>query len=101
MDLGVEVIRETFHSSLELSEQVLQALGIPPDIAHDRRERFREHDERMLREQHLIYDDEAALISSSQQALKDLETLFRADESDDDRKRIAKDAADEKDRERY
>ena len=101
MDLGVEVIRETFHSSLELSEQVLQALGIPPDIAHDRRERFREHDERMLREQHLIYDDEAALISSSQQALKDLENLFRADESDDDRKRIAKDTADEKDRERY
>jgi glutathione-regulated potassium-efflux system protein KefB len=101
MDLGVEVIRETFHSSLELSEQVLQALGIPADVAHDRRERFREHDERMLREQHLIYDDEAALISSSQQALKDLENLFSADESDDDRKRIERDQADEKDRERY
>lgn len=81
MDLGVEaVIRETFHSSLEMSEQVLEALGVPPEVAAERRERFRMHDERMLREQHLVYDDEAALIASSQQALRDLERLFEADE---------------------
>jgi glutathione-regulated potassium-efflux system protein KefB len=80
MDLGVEVIRETFHSSLELSQQVLEALGIPPDVAADRRERFRRHDEKMLLDQHLVYDDEAALIASSQQAFRDLETLFAADE---------------------
>jgi len=81
MDLGVEaVIRETFHSSLEMSEQVLTALGVPPETAAERRERFRRHDERMLREQHLVYDDEAALIASSQQALRDLEQLFAADE---------------------
>ncbi len=91
MDLGVEVIRETFHSSLELSEQVLEALGIAPEVARDRRERFRQHDERMLRDQHLIYDDEAALIANSQQSLKDLETLFSADESDSDAKRLARD----------
>ncbi len=81
MDLGVEVIRETFHSSLELSEQVMQALGVPAEVAADRRERFRLHDEAMLREQHLVYDDEAALIASSQQAFRDLENLFAADES--------------------
>lgn len=81
MDLGVEVVRETFHSSLELSEQVMQALGIPAEIAAERRERFRQHDEAMLQEQHLVYDDEAALISSSQQAFKDLENLFAADEA--------------------
>ena len=81
MDLGVEVVvRETFHSSLEMSQQVLQALGVPPEIAAERRERFRTHDEQMLREQHLVYDDEAALIASSQQALRDLEQLFEADE---------------------
>lgn len=81
MDLGVDaVIRETFHSSLEMSEQVLEALGVPPEVAAERRERFRRHDERMLREQHLVYDDEAALIASSQQALRDLEGLFEADE---------------------
>ena len=81
MDLGVEVIvRETFHSSLEMGQQVLEALGLPPEAAADRRERFRQHDERMLREQHLMYDDEAALIASSEQARRDLEKLFEADE---------------------
>jgi glutathione-regulated potassium-efflux system protein KefB len=80
MDLGVEVvIRETFHSSLEMSQQVLEALGIPHDVASERRERFRQHDEQFLREQHLVYDDEAALIASSQQARADLEKLFEAD----------------------
>jgi glutathione-regulated potassium-efflux system protein KefB len=37
----------------------------------------------MLREQHLVYDDEAALIASSQQAFRDLENLFAADEKPD------------------
>lgn len=83
MDLGVEVVRETFHSSLELSEQVMQALGVPPEIAAERRERFRQHDEAMLRDQHLVYDDEAALIASSQQAFRDLENLFAADAKPD------------------
>jgi glutathione-regulated potassium-efflux system protein KefB len=81
MDLGVHaVIRETFHSSLEMSQQVLEALGLPAQVAAERRERFREHDERMLREQHLVYDDEAALIATSQQAWQELQQLFDADE---------------------
>ena len=84
MDLGVEVMRETFHSSLELSQQVLEALGVPPEVAADRRERFRQHDEKMLLDQHLVYDDEAALIASSQQAFQDLENLFAADEEKPD-----------------
>ena len=82
MDLGVEVIvRETFHSSLDMGQQVMEALGVPPDVAAERRERFRKHDEQMLREQHLVYDDEAALIASSQQARQDLEKLFEADKN--------------------
>ena len=80
MDLGVEVVRETFHSSLHMSQQVLEALGLPSEVAADRRERFRQHDEAMLRDQHLVYDDEAALIATSQQAFRDLESLFEADE---------------------
>jgi len=82
MDLGVTgVIRETFHSSLEMGEQVMQALGLPAETARERRERFQAHDERILQEQHLVYDDEAALIASSQQARDDLEKLFEADET--------------------
>jgi glutathione-regulated potassium-efflux system protein KefB len=80
MDLGVEaVIRETFHSSLEMGQQILTTLGLSPEDAAERTERFRRHDERMLREQHLVYDDEAALIASTQQAWKELQELFDAD----------------------
>ena len=61
----------------------MESLGLPHDVAVERRERFREHDEAMLQEQHLVYDDEAALIASSQQALRDLETLFEADDRPD------------------
>jgi Kef-type K+ transport system membrane component KefB/voltage-gated potassium channel Kch len=79
MDLGVEVVRETFLSSLYLGERVLVALGTPEAVAADRARRFREHDEALLRTQHMVYDDEAALIQTSQEARKDLEQLFAAD----------------------
>ena len=79
MDLGVEVVRETFFSSLFMGERVLVALGTPDGIAAQRAQRFREHDEALLRTQHQVYDDEAALIQTSQEARKDLEQLFAAD----------------------
>ena len=84
MDLGVDgVIRETFAGSLELSEQVMVALGQEPELAHERVERFRAHDEALLREQHLVYDDEAALVASSNEAFRELQSLFEADARSD------------------
>jgi glutathione-regulated potassium-efflux system protein KefB len=83
MDLGVDdVVRETLHSSLELGQRTLEALGVPAEVAAERRERFLRHDEQLLKEQYLVYDDEAALIASSQQARQDLEKLFEADAQD-------------------
>jgi len=80
MDLGVGgVVRETFHSSLVLGRQVLEALGIPREQAQERTERFGAHDEALLHEQYLMYDDEAALVASTHEALRELETLFDAD----------------------
>jgi glutathione-regulated potassium-efflux system protein KefB len=79
MDLGAQAVRETFHSSLKMGERVLVALGTPPTVAAERAERFRQHDEALLVTQHQIYDDEAALIQTSQEARKDLEQLFAAD----------------------
>jgi glutathione-regulated potassium-efflux system protein KefB len=79
MDLGAQAVRETFHSSLKMGERVLVALGERPEVAADRAERFRQHDEALLITQHQVYDDEAALIQTSQEARKDLEQLFAAD----------------------
>jgi len=81
MDMDVaSVTRETFLSSLDMGRQIMEALGVPPDVAAERVKRFREHDEQMLQEQYLIYDDEAALVASTQQAQRDLLRLFEADD---------------------
>jgi glutathione-regulated potassium-efflux system protein KefB len=80
MDMGVEEpVRETFHSSLKMTRKTLQALGLSPEMAIDRIERFRRYDEDLLKKQSLVYDDETQLIQSTMDALKDLEQLFEAD----------------------
>ena len=85
MDLNVPtVVRETFHSSLEMTRDVLRALGLDAATVDAHIARFREHDEAMLRAQYLVYDDEAALIQNAREALQDLESLFAADASDGD-----------------
>jgi len=77
----VAVVRETFHSSLEIGRQVLETLGVAAAEAAEHTARFKAHDERLLHEQHLVYDDDAALVASSREALRELETLFAADRS--------------------
>src|SRR3546814_3805423 len=82
MDLGAQVVREAFHSSLKLGERVLVALGQPEALAASRAERFREHDEKLLRTQYQVQDDEAALIQTSSEAREELEKLFAADRAE-------------------
>jgi glutathione-regulated potassium-efflux system protein KefB len=83
MDLSIdEPVRETFHSSLKMTRLVLEALGMSADVAAERVERFRHHDEKLLKQQYLVYDDETALIQTSKEALVDLEHLFAADVRD-------------------
>jgi voltage-gated potassium channel Kch len=84
MDLGAEAFRETFGSSLQMGEKVLEALGLPPEKAADHAARFRAHDEKLLRAQHLVYDDEAAVVQTARDARASLEALFEADVSDSD-----------------
>ncbi len=79
MDLGAEVVRESFASGLEMGRDVLIALGVSHDVAVDRVQRFRDLDERLLQTQHLIYDDDDALLASARQARSELEQLFEAD----------------------
>ncbi len=79
MDMSAEPFREVFGTSLELSERLLVALGLTADTARNHVQRFREHDEKLLRDQYLVYDDEAAVIQTSRDARADLMRLFEAD----------------------
>lgn len=80
MDLNVDgITRETFPAALEMARSVLLALGQDPAVVEARIRTFRDHDEALLREQHLLYDDEAALVQSAREAFIDLERLFEAD----------------------
>ncbi|MGB0132652.1 monovalent cation:proton antiporter-2 (CPA2) family protein [Dokdonella sp.] len=79
MDLGANIVRETFYSSLVLSKDVLVELGMDADLADSRVEKFREYDEKLLAEQHLFYDDDAAIMQNAREAQRDLDRLFEAD----------------------
>lgn len=80
MDLGVRhIVRETFDSSLRLTGEVLEACGLSPDEVRRTVDTFRDHDERMLVEQHAIYLDEAKLIQTSRESAQELSGLFEAD----------------------
>jgi glutathione-regulated potassium-efflux system protein KefB len=74
-----EPVRETFHSSLKMTRKTLEALGMPHEQAVDRVERFRRHDEKLLKTQYLVYDDETRLVQTSIEALSDLQKLLDAD----------------------
>jgi monovalent cation:proton antiporter-2 (CPA2) family protein len=80
LELGVDcVVRDTYLSSLELSQQTLQALAIPPSEAARTIHTFRTHDEALLAEQLALRDDEQKLVQTAELAARELERLLRAD----------------------
>ncbi|MFT4173619.1 MAG: monovalent cation:proton antiporter-2 (CPA2) family protein [Rhodocyclaceae bacterium] len=80
MDVGVKaVVRDTFHSSVVLAEDVLRGLEVPEQELRTMLTRFVDHDEETLRRQHAVYQDEAALIQTSRQAAAELRGLFEED----------------------
>ncbi|MCB1589561.1 MAG: monovalent cation:proton antiporter-2 (CPA2) family protein [Xanthomonadales bacterium] len=80
MDLGItRVIRETLHSSLWMSRQLLEALGLDAAEALQHTERFRVHDEQLLSQQQLVHGDEAKLMQTTMEAREELARLFEAD----------------------
>jgi voltage-gated potassium channel Kch len=90
MDLGVEApIRETWHGSLALAEDLLGRLGVPQAEARRTVERFAAHDEASLKRQHAVYQDEAKLVASIQQAREELRSLFERDEAELDGREAA------------
>jgi monovalent cation:proton antiporter-2 (CPA2) family protein len=79
-DRGVTLsVRDTFYSSLKLSELVLRQLDMPTDRARHLVKLFADHDERNLVATHAIYRDEQQLIQNAAQAAQELNDLFEAD----------------------
>jgi glutathione-regulated potassium-efflux system protein KefB len=82
-DLNAQAVRETFHSSLEMSRQVLRGLGLSEEQAAARLRRFQRHDEEVLEAQHRVYDNQAAVQQTARQARRELATLFDSDKVDE------------------
>src|SRR5580692_3241793 len=80
MDLDVRyTIRETLASSLELSEKVLETLGLPKSKAVDTVRRFRIHDEITMARQQAVKDDENKFQQTTRESAEQLLHLFEAD----------------------
>ena len=80
MGAGVEqIVRETYFSSLRLTELALERLDIPNHEAARAIALFREHDERILRETYAVSHDEKQLIQTTQEANQELRDLFESD----------------------
>lgn len=83
MDLGItHIFRETLLSSLAMSGRVLDMLGFDQQEVRRSIDTFREHDKRLLDEQHAIHLDEERLIQSAKDTARELESLLRNDSRD-------------------
>ena len=81
MDRGIAgQVRETFHSSLRLTEMTLVELGKSAADAAHAIELFRAHDEKNLVETHAYYEDERRLVQNAQDQTAELTGLFEADQ---------------------
>jgi voltage-gated potassium channel Kch len=80
MDLGVRyIIRETLVSSLELSVQVLEALGLSKSKAMETVHRFRVYDEATMAKQQAVKDDEKKFLDTTRESAEQLLHLFESD----------------------
>ena len=80
MDLGIEhIYRETFLSSLAISEEVLSSLGVSAENTSMATESFRERDEQLLTEQHAFHQSEEKLFQSARDTAAELDLLLKDD----------------------
>ena len=94
LDLGITTIqRETFHSALETSRQVLKGLGYSDRETERVIKTFRTHDERRLSEDYKHYSDTEKLQSRARSDAATLERLF-AEDAEEEAKLAAQAAKD-------
>jgi glutathione-regulated potassium-efflux system ancillary protein KefC/glutathione-regulated potassium-efflux system protein KefB len=85
MDLQVRyIIRETLVSSLEMSVQVLESLGLSKSKAVETVHQFRVHDEATMAKQQAVKDDESKFQATTRESAEQLLHLFEADSAQPD-----------------
>jgi monovalent cation:proton antiporter-2 (CPA2) family protein len=80
MDLDVRyIIRETLVSSLEMSVQVLEAVGLSKSKAMETVHRFRAYDEATMAKQQAVKNDEKKFLETTRESAEQLLHLFESD----------------------
>ncbi|WP_148863955.1 monovalent cation:proton antiporter-2 (CPA2) family protein [Marinobacter fonticola] len=83
MDAGVRwLVRETYHSSLFMAEEMLVGLGKERQEAGELIGLFRDADERNLARQHGMHHDPAKILQSAKEAADELRQLFEQDQEE-------------------
>ncbi len=81
MDLGIErIVRDTFHSSLELAQGILTELGLGDFESRRTVDAFREHDTERLVRQHGMAHDADRVAEETKHWTRELEEMFAEDE---------------------
>ncbi|MCE2482135.1 MAG: monovalent cation:proton antiporter-2 (CPA2) family protein [Alphaproteobacteria bacterium] len=81
MDLGIDrIVRDTFHSSLEIAHGVLMELGLGEFDSRHTVDTFREHDTARLMQQHEIAHDTDRMVEEARHWTRELEEMFAEDE---------------------
>ncbi len=81
MDFGIKhIFRETFLSSLAMTEQVLAGLGFEDQQIGELIRIFREKDAQLIREQHAVQHDQELLIQTAQETGRELRFLMKRDQ---------------------
>ena len=81
MDLGIDrIVRDTFHSSLELAEGILKELSLGALESRRTVDTFRDHDTERLLRQHAIAHDTERMAEEAKHWTRELEEMFAEDE---------------------
>jgi monovalent cation:proton antiporter-2 (CPA2) family protein len=94
MDLDVRyIIRETLVSSLEMSVQVLESLGLSKSKALETVHQFRVHDEATMSRQQAVKDDEKKFLQTTRESAEQLLHLFETDTDQPEERVVGRSAA--------
>jgi monovalent cation:proton antiporter-2 (CPA2) family protein len=85
IDLGVDIVRrELFLASLDMTREVLEGLGIPPEKARQAVDTFLNHDRERLFTEYRLSSDADRMRERALRAHEELEELFRRDLMNDE-----------------